>query len=178
MPLQGGLKASTKMVSGQRSAAMKQKLYIESTIPSSLTSRPSKNLIVAAHQEITHEWWENRKNDFAIYISQFVLDEVGSGDPEASRKRLDAIEEFEQLDITDDVTNLAAALITSGAIPQNSPTDAAHIAIAAVHSMQFLMTWNCAHIANAEISSVVKKICKDYGFECPIICTPEELMGG
>ena len=157
---------------------MKQKLYIESTIPSYLTARRSRGLIVAAHQEITQEWWEKRKNDFDIYISQFVLDEVGAGDPEASKKRLNAIEEFEQLDITDDVAGLAEALVAKGAIPPNAPTDAAHIAVAAVHSMQFLMTWNCTHIANAEISSVVKKICKSHGFECPIICTPEELMGG
>lgn len=133
---------------------MKPKLYIESTIPSYLTARPSRDLIVVAHQQITREWWETRKDHFAIYISQFVLDEIGAGDFEASKKRLDAIEKFEQLDITDDVTNLASEIIASGVIPKDSPTDAAHIAIAAVHDMQFLMTWNCAHIANAEISSV------------------------
>jgi len=105
-------------------------------------------------------------------------EEITAGDSEASKKRLDAIEKFEQLDITDDVTNLASEIIASGVIPKDSPTDAAHIAIAAVHDMQFLMTWNCAHIANAEISPVVEKICKAHGFECPIICTPEELMGG
>lgn len=157
---------------------MKPKLYIESTIPSYLTSKPSRDLVVAAHQQITREWWEIRKGDFDIYISQFVLDEVSAGDPEASKKRLNAIDEFEQLDITDDVTNLAAAIIASGVIPKKSPTDAAHISIAAIHDMQFLMTWNCAHIANAEISSAIEDICKAQGFECPVICTPEELMGG
>ena len=133
---------------------------------------------MAAHQQITLEWWETRRDDFAIFISQFVLDEVGAGDPDASRKRLDAIKGFKQLDITDDVTKLASNIIASGVITKNSPTDAAHIAVAAIHGMQFLMTWNCAHIANAEISSIVEKICKNQGFECPIICTPEELMGG
>ena len=157
---------------------MKPKLNIESTIPSYLTAIPSRDLIVAAHQQITREWWEARRDEFAIYISQFVLDEVGAGDSEASKKRLDAIEGFEQLDITDDVTNLAEAIIDSGVIPQDSPTDAAHIAVATVHGMQFLMTWNCAHIANAEISSVVEDVCRTHGFECPVICTPEELMGG
>ncbi len=68
--------------------------------------------------------------------------------------------------------------IASGAISKNTPIDAAHIAVAAIHGMQFLMTWNCAHIANAEISSVVEDICKNHCFECPVICTPEELMGG
>jgi len=157
---------------------MKPKLYLESTIPSYLTAWPSRDLIVAGHQQVTHEWWRNRKDDFDIYISQFVLDEAGAGDPEASRKRLAAIEGFEQLDITEEVSNLAAAIIASGVIPQNSPTDAAHIAIAAVHGMQFLITWNCAHIANAEIASVIERVCRSHGFECPVICTPEELMGG
>ena len=157
---------------------MKPKLYIESTIPSYLMARLSRDLIVVAHQQITLEWWETRRDDFDIFISQFVLDEVGAGDPEASNKRLGAIEEFEQLDITDDVTKLASAIIASGIISKSSPIDAAHIAVTAVHGMQFLMTWNCAHIANAEISSVVEEICKNHGFECPVICTPEELMGG
>jgi len=133
---------------------------------------------VAAHQQITLEWWDTRRDGFDIYISQFVLNEVGAGDREAARKRLDAIKEFEQLDITDDVTKLAEAIIASGAIPNKAPTDAAHIAVAAIHGMKFLMTWNCTHIANAEISSVVEEICKKHCFECPVICTPEELMGG
>ena len=101
-----------------------------------------------------------------------------AGDSEASKKRLDAIEEFEQLDLTDDVANLAEAIIDSGVIPQDSPTDATHIAVATVHGMQFLMTWNCTHIANAETSSAVDDVCRTHGFECPVICMLEELMGG
>ncbi len=157
---------------------MQPKLYMESTIPSYLMAWPSRDLVVAGHQQLTREWWKNRKNDFSIYVSQFVLDEASAGDTEAAKKRIAVIDEFELLDITDDVTDLAGAFIGSGVIPKNSPTDAAHIAIAAVHEMNYLMTWNCAHIANAEISSVVEDICKSHGFNCPVICTPEELMGG
>lgn len=157
---------------------MKPKLYIESTIPSYLTAWPSRDLIVAGHQQITRDWWQSRRSKFSIYISQFVLDEVGAGDPDAAKKRLAAIEEFELLDISGDVTDLAEAIIASGIIPQNSPTDAAHISVAAVHGMDFLMTWNCAHIDNAEVKPVVANICESNGFDCPVICTPEELMGG
>jgi len=156
---------------------MKSKLYLETTIPSYLTARPSRDLIVAAHQQITHEWWEKRRHNFEIFISQFVIDETGQGDEEASQRRFEILSEFDLLDITDDVTDLASAILDAGVIPQNAATDAAHIAIATVHNIQFLLTWNCAHLANAEISIGIKSVCKSKGYEAPIICTPEELMG-
>ena len=156
---------------------MKSKLYLETTIPSYLTSHPSRDLIVAAHQQINHEWWEKRRHDFDIFISQFVIDEAGRGDEEASQRRLKILSEFDLLDITDDVTDLASAILDAGVIPQETALDAAHIAIATVHNIQFLLTWNCTHLANAEISIEIKSVCKSKGYECPIICTPEELMG-
>lgn len=156
---------------------MEKRLYLETTIPSYLTARPSRDLIVAAHQQITLTWWENRKNDFFIFISQFVVDEAEGGDPEAARRRLEFISEFVFLDITEEVTELASAILKAGVIPGESATDAAHIAIAAVHNMDFLMTWNCAHIANAEIGIAIKSVCESHGFRCPVICTPEELLG-
>ena len=134
-------------------------------------------MIVAAHQQITHEWWGKRRRDFDIFISQFVIDEAGQGDEEASQRRLEILSEFDLLDITDDVTDLASAILVAGVIPQKAATDAAHIAIATVHNIQFLLTWNCVHLANAEISIEIKSVCKSKGYECPIICTPEELMG-
>lgn len=156
---------------------MKPKLYIETTIPSYLTARPSRDLIVAGHQQMTQEWWSRRRNDFSLYISQFVLDEAGEGDREMARERLALISGVELLDIADEVTELASAILESRIIPQESATDAAHIAVAAVHGMQFLITWNCTHIANAEIATAIGSVCDAHGFECPIICTPEELMG-
>ena len=119
---------------------MKSRLYLETTIPSYLTSRPSRDLIIAGHQEITREWWEKRRDIFQLYISQLVVDEASSGDPVAAR-------------------------------------DAAHIAIAAVHGMDFLVTWNCVHIANAANAKALASICRAHACECPVICTPEELMG-
>ena len=157
---------------------MKPKLYIETTIPSYLVSIPSRDIIVAGHQQTTRLWWNLRKDDFDIFISQFLIDEVSAGDPEQAERRIKAIETFPQLDITDDVTRLAEALLLGKAIPQKAATDAAHIAIAAVHGMDYLTTWNCTHIANAIMFSAARQICFEQGFTFPIICTPEELMGG
>ena len=156
---------------------MRPKLYLETTIPSYLTARPSRDLIVAGHQQITQEWWSRRKNDFSIYISQFVLDEARGGDRKAARDRLSVISQFQLLEVTDEVTELSSAIVESHIIPRKSAGDAAHIAIAAVHNMQFLMMWNCTHIANAEMASAIQSVCDTHAFECPIICTPEELLG-
>jgi len=156
---------------------MKPKLYMETTIPSYLTSYSSRDLIIAGHQQITKDWWEKRKNAFDIYISQFVIDETKSGNPVAAHERMSAIKGFPLLDIIPEVEMLAAGILASGAIPQRAATDAVHVAIAAVHGMDFLMTWNCVHLANAIIAKKVAKICNQYGFDCPVICTPEELMG-
>lgn len=156
---------------------MKAKLYIETTIPSYLTARLSRDLIVAAHQKITQEWWNKRRESFNIFISQFVIDETSKGNIEAAKRRLDILSEFDLLDITNEVKVLANDIIDSRIIPQKSAIDAAHIAIATVHKMQFLLTWNCTHIANAENYDPIKAICSLKGLKCPVICTPEELMG-
>ena len=156
---------------------MKPKLYLETTVPSYLTSWPSRDLIIAGHQEITREWWEKRTEAFRIYISQLVVDEASAGDPGAARERIKVIQDFPLLDITPDAGVLASEILASGIIPRKAATDAAHIAIAAVHDIDFLMTWNCVHIANAIIAREVAKISRRCGFQCPVICTPEELLG-
>jgi predicted nucleic acid-binding protein len=156
---------------------MKPKLYLETTIPSYLTSRPSRDLIIAGHQQITREWWNNRRDQFEIYLSQLVIDEARAGDAEAARERLNAIKAFPLLDITPEVEVLATNIMSSGILPAKAVTDAAHIAIAAVHGIEFLMTWNCVHLANAILAREVGKICRQHDYDCPVICTPEELMG-
>ncbi len=157
---------------------MKPKLYMDTTIPSYLAARPSRDLIVAGHQQITQEWWEKRRMQFEIYVSQFVLDEAALGDVQLAEKRLEVLQAFPKLEISDDMASLAEHLLASGVIPGKAPVDAAHIAVSTVHEMDYLMTWNCTHLANAEISSKVRRACAAHGYECPIICTPEELMGG
>ena len=139
---------------------------------------PSRDLIVAGHQQLTLDWWERRRTDFEIFVFQFVLDEAGLGDPDLSDKRLQLIAGLDQLEISEAVGTLAAQLVQSGAIPQKAATDAAHISVAAVHEMDYLLTWNYTHIANTEITRAVRQVCEAEGFTCPVICTPEELMGG
>ena len=156
---------------------MKPRLYLETTIPSYLASRPARDLIVAGHQQITREWWDKHRDRYRVFVSQLVLDEASAGDPDASRRRLKLLRGFPLLDIAPEVAWLASALLQSGTVPQKAASDAAHIAIAAVHGMDFLLTWNCVHIANAAITRALASICRKHGYECPVICTPEELSG-
>jgi len=157
---------------------MRRTVYLESTIPSYLTAMPSRDLLIAAHQQVTSEWWRTQRTTFDLYISQFVLDEVSRGDTDIARRRLDAIKGIPLLEITDEVLGLAAGFVASKIIPEKAGTDAVHIALAAVHNMDFLLTWNCKHIANAAIIRAIQAVCLKRGFQCPVICTPEELMGG
>ncbi len=106
-----------------------------------------------------------------------MIDEISAGDPEIAKRRLAIISKFKQLDLTDEVKILAKTILDSRIIPQKSATDAAHISLSTVHGMQFLLTWNCIHLANAEIIVKIKRICEIQDYELPLICTPEELMG-
>ncbi|MBF0111788.1 MAG: type II toxin-antitoxin system VapC family toxin [Desulfamplus sp.] len=155
---------------------MKPNLYLETTIPSYLKSKQTRDIIQTARQQITIEWWENRLIDFDIYISQIVVDEVSEGDPIASAKRLESIKEFTLLEITEEVIDLADKIMVEKIIPKKAIRDGVHIAVAAYHKMDFLLSWNCKHIANAEIIKRLKRVIGDAGYELPIICTPEELL--
>ena len=150
---------------------MRSRLYLKATIPSYLTSRPSRDLVIAGHQRLTRDWWENRRHAFELYTSQLVIDEVGAGDPAAARQRLRVLKDLSLLDITPEVAELASSLLASGIVPRKA-------AIAAVHGMDFLVTWNCVHIAKATNAKGIASICHEHACECPVICTPEELIDG
>ncbi len=156
---------------------LKARLYFETAIPSYLTAWPSRDLVMAEHQQVTREWWEGRRGDFAIYISTFVLDEAGDGDPSAAQRRLGAREGLPLLAATTEVHELAGRLLRECRLPSRAATDAVHIAIATVHGMDDLLSWNCTHPANAEIVPKVRTVCEASGYVCPTICTPDELMG-
>ena len=156
----------------------KESVYIETTVISYLTAWLSRDLIRAAHQQITQEWWKNRREDFEIYVSEFVINEASAGDEEAAEKRLTVLENIALLDVNSGVENLAKKLIADKALPPKAVTDALHIAVAAVHGIDYLLSWNCRHIANAEMQDAIEKVCLSEGCECPKICTPEELLGG
>ena len=155
---------------------MKPRVYLETTIPSYLAARPSRDTVIAGHQQTTHEWWATCHGRFDLHISQFVLDEVGAGDPEAARLRLEVLRGLPELPATEPAFALAGALLSEGAVPEKARTDAAHIAVAAVHGMDFLVTWNCRHIANAEMEPHIREVCLRHGWHCPVICTPEQLL--
>ncbi len=152
-------------------------VYIETTVISYLISRPSRDILVSAHQQTTNEWWVTRKSEFECFISQVVIDEVEAGDKEASKKRLKEISQLPVLEASSEAEYLASAIIDAGAIPKKAVSDAVHIAIAAVNDIDYLLTWNCRHLANAQLIRRVAGICNTKGFNMPVICTPEELMG-
>lgn len=155
---------------------MKPRVYLETTIPSYLTAWLSRDLVMAGHQRTTAEWWETRRHDFEMFVSQFVIDEAGSGDPDAARRRLESLTDVPLLDPSDDVYGLADELLKRVPLPANAAADALHIAIATVNGMDYLLTWNCTHIANAELRPRIESVCRNRGYEPPVICTPEQLL--
>lgn len=157
---------------------MRPSVYVETSIVSYLAARPSRDLIVAARQQVTHIWWRERRPTFALFVSQVVLDEIRGGDPDAAERRAALVADLPVLDITPEVAELAAALIQGVPLPLRAGADAAHIAAAAYHRIGFLMTWNSTHIANAELRPRVEQVCRDNGYPPPVLCTPDELMGG
>ena len=157
---------------------MKQKVYIETSIVSYLTARPGNDLRAMANQNTTIEWWESRMPEFEIYISEFVVAEASQGDAEAAARRMHVILDIPALEVTEAVRELGNALVSEGPIPVGAEIDAYHIAVAAINGMDYLLTWNCKHIANAVMRPRVEAVCRDHGFEPPTICTPQELMEG
>jgi predicted nucleic acid-binding protein len=157
---------------------VKPTVYIETSVISYLTARPSRDVVIAGNQAVTHEWWEKHRQRYALFVSPIVLDEIGRGDPDAASKRLSFVRSMRVLDVTNDAAALAVRLIHAAALPAKAQDDAMHIALATVHGMNYLLTWNCAHINNAEQRPRIRKICSAFGYECPEICTPNELAGG
>lgn len=156
----------------------KPAVYIETTIPSYLAARPSVNIIIAGKQEVTRQWWEKHRDRFDLFISQYVLDEAAAGNQDAAIRRLEVLKNIDVLEVDQDVLCLTDKIMKSGIIPAKAKIDAAHIAVAARHSVEYLLTWNCTHIANAEMLSSLNYVVSDAGFVLPIICTPDELFGG
>ena len=156
---------------------MKPRVYVETSVISYLTAKPSRDLIVAAHQELTREWWESGTHEFELCVSEVVLDEASRGNTEAARLRLGQLEGLSELPVSQESVDLAEALLKAGALPQQAYADALHVAVCAVHGIDILVTWNCKHIANVIMFSVIDKTCRNRGFEPPRICTPIELWG-
>ncbi len=156
---------------------MRKRIYMETTIPSYLTARPSRDIVQAARQQLTREWWDSERHSYVLCISQIVLDEAAAGNEDAAQRRMAVLADLPLLDLTLDVDELALKIMASGLLPERASRDAIHIAVACVHHVDFLLTWNCRHIANATILRDLQNIIVDAGYEMPVICTPEELIG-
>lgn len=156
---------------------MSETVYIETSILGYITARSTKNLILAANIEVTRDWWESRRNAFTLYISQAVLNEVVQGDSEIAARRLEILCNFPLLELNQAVRDLAAQFLSRSNLPPKADVDAIHIAAATVHGIDYLLTWNCKHIANAQIQGKLAEISLDFGYELPILCTPYELLG-
>ena len=154
----------------------KPTVYLETSVISYLVSRPSNDIKVVSNQLATIEWWENRASSFDLYISNTVILEATRGDAEYSKKRLELIDGMPVLEITDEVLKLAEHLVDN-VLPAKAYQDALHIAVSSVNGIDYVLTWNFKHIANAEMSYDIIRICHEAGFECPVLCSPSQLLG-
>ncbi len=152
-------------------------VYLETSFISYLVARPSRDTIVAGHQQTTQDWWANRRSIFDCSISQVVIDEASAGDPTEVQKRLNIVVGLPSLDVTTDAESLTQAIMSAGILPPHAFQDATHVALCAVHGIDYLLTWNCKHLANAQIKRRIEVVCTKLGYRIPIICTPDELMG-
>lgn len=155
---------------------MKPTAYIETSIVSYLTSRPSRDVVVAAYQEITREWWHDASRKLDLVASDLVVREAGAGNPDAARARLRALEAVTLLDASPEAEELTQKLLNRKAVPRQAAQDAAHIAVAVTNGVDFLVTWNFRHIANAAMRALIERVCRETGYEPPVICSPNELL--
>jgi len=155
---------------------MRKTVYIETSIVSYLTAQPSRDLRAAAWQQITTQWWEHERGKYDLCVSALVVAEASQGDPEASERRLQVLADLSELMVDNEVERFAADLIAGGGVPTAAEGDALHIAVAAVHETDYLLTWNCRHIDNAVTKPVIRSLCAVAGYTCPEICTSLELL--
>jgi len=168
---------------------MKSTVYIESSVISYqlfviqarpfsyLSSRPSRDVVIAGRQAISHDWWKNLRHRFELRISILVEEEISQGDPVAAKLRIDRIIDIPSLSISDEATKIAGLLLSKNAIPKGSEEDALHIGIAAAQGADYLLTWNFKHINNAETKTSITQLVESCGYICPQLCSPEELGG-
>ena len=156
----------------------KTKVYVETTVVSDMTALPSRDVVQLGRQIVTKEWWATAASRFDLYSSSVVDKEIRKGDPIAAQRRIDALVGVPELDVTETETAFARKLIARKAVPEEYPDDALHIAVAAIHGMDYLVSWNFKHITNANTIPVVERLCREEGYVCPCICTPQMLQEG
>jgi predicted nucleic acid-binding protein len=155
---------------------MKKRIYLETTVVSYLTAEPSRDIVIAGHQNATRELWPDLSTKYETYVSALLFEEAKRGDQTQAQARLSAVQPFPMLDIDDEARSLAEKIILLKGVPAKYPEDALHIAVAAVNGIEVIITWNFAHLNNPFIRKVVRAIVEGEGYECPEICSPEELL--
>jgi predicted nucleic acid-binding protein len=156
---------------------VKETVYIETSILGYLTARSTENLIVAANIKITQDWWNIRRSSFMLYASEIVEDEAAMGDTAIADQRLNLLQSLIFLDLTEEAVELAQEFLKHSNLPPKASNDALHMALASVYGLNYLLTWNCKHMANAQIQRKLSQISSGLGYDLPVICTPYELMG-
>ena len=154
---------------------MKQRAYIETSVVSYAVGRPTRNLLIAGRQQLTRRWWATAGERFTLLVSPVVIRECAAGNAQRAAERLQAIEGFGSLDLGESVVALAEKLVQYGGLPRKAANDALHVAVASVWRVDYLITWNCTHIANATTRRTMEQIVLASGLPFPVICTPEEL---
>jgi predicted nucleic acid-binding protein len=153
------------------------RVYVETSIVSYLKQRPSGQVVAAARQLLTRKWWDFDRHNHELRASQYVIDEAAKGDPELAAVRLEALAGIPLLELPDEIPHLAGEILTRAILPSHAQVDALHIATAAFHGIEYLLTWNCTHIANAQILPKIRDLLLELNYSVPIICTPEEMVG-
>ena len=158
------------------SATMKPRVYVETSVFSYLTARDSASLVGSSRQLLTRRWWE-RRDECNLFVSEVVIRECNDGDATAAQRRMGAVDGIPLLSLTPQAADLATLLITENIMPAKAAEDALHIAIAAVHQVDFLLSWNFKHIANPVIQAKIAAKLSSIGLALPFVCPPEELLG-
>lgn len=156
---------------------MSETVYIETSILGYLTARSTENLIIAANIKLTQDWWSDRRSSFLLYASEVVGDESSKGDAVVAAQRLKLFQSLTLIDLTEEAVELAQEFLKQSNLPKKAANDALHIALATIYGLDYLLTWNCKHMANAQIQKKLSQISSELGYELPVICTPYELMG-
>jgi hypothetical protein len=155
---------------------LRPRLYLDTTIPSYLTARVSRDLNIARYQKITTQWWNSWRTNFDIRISELVWKEASRGNPEAAERRLQLLARFPLLEVNERAYALCERLLRDCCLPDRASMDAAHVAVAAIHGMEFLLTWNFAHLVNTNFAPKIRSVCELEGHSSPLLCTPEQLI--
>ena len=157
---------------------MTKSVYVDTSVVSYLTARPARDMVTAVRQVETIEWWAVQSSHFELFSSDVAINEARQGDVDAANRRIEVLHEMTILVFTRDASDLARALLAGGAVPENAEDDARHIAVAAVNNIDYILTWNFAHMANTVTVPVIGEVCEQQGYNTPIITTPNQLKGG